>query len=402
MRLTDAAIRRAAPRAKPYQLTDGDGLYLLVQPNGRRWWRFAYRFGGKANILSLGVYPDVPLTLARERRATARQQVAAGINPSKARQAAKRAPVTGSSFDALAAEWLAQQQPGWAASTHGKATYHLGLLTPTIGARPVASIEPPDLLAALLAIQDRGHVETAHNVKQRAGQVFRYAIATGRASRDPSADLRGALMPITREHRAALTEPAAIGGLLRAIAGYHGSRVVASALRLLALTFVRPVELRLACWSEVALDGDAPLWTLPLERMKERLPHLVPLSRQAVRAIRELHRHTGPRDDEPATEALLFPSRVGRRQPISENTLNQALRRLGYGAHEMTAHGFRATASTRLHEMGWDSEVIERQLAHRDPNAVRAVYNRASRLEERRTLMQVWADYLDRLETSGR
>lgn len=397
MLLTDAAIRRAKPKAKPYQLTDGDGLFLLVQPSGRCLWRFAYRFGGKPNLLSFGKYPDVPLTLARERRATARQQVAAGIDPSKARKAAKRAPLGSTTFRSLAAEFVEQQRDTWAASTCEKAVYHLSLASEVLGDRPVNAIEPPDLLAMLRPIERRGHIETAHSVKQRAGQVFRYAIATGRATRDPTSDLRGALKPIPRTNRAALTAPADVGGLIRAIRGYHGSRVVALALQLLPLVFLRPVELRWARWDEFELDGPEPVWRIPADRMKERLPHLVPLSRQAVTLLRQLRAITGPRPDHEGESPLLFPGRLRHRTPISENTLNNALRRLGYGSDEQSSHGFRTTASTRLHEMGWPSEVIERQLAHQDPNQVRAVYNQAQHLGQRRTMMQTWADYLDQL-----
>lgn len=398
MLLTDAAIRRAKPKDKPYQLTDGEGLYLLVQPSGACHWRFAYRFAGKPNLLSFGKYPDVPLTLARERRTTARQQVAAGVDPAALRKAAKRRTTSGTTFALLAAEFVAQQADTWAPATTEKATYHLALASRILGEREVASIEPPELLAVLRDIERRGHIETAHSVKQRAGQVFRYAIATGRATRDPSADLRGALKPIPRTHRAALTAPADVGRLMRAIRAYDGSRIVAAALQLLPLVFVRPVELRLAEWSEFDLDGAEPIWRIPADRMKEREPHLVPLSRQALAVLREAHRVSGPRLEDGGAPALVFPSRLGRRTPISENTLNNALRRLGFGAHEMTAHGFRTMASTRLHEAGWNTEIIERQLAHQDPNAVRAVYNRAQHLEQRRTMMQSWADYLDQLQ----
>lgn len=396
--LNDTLIRKTKPGPKSIRLSDGEGLYLLIQPQGGRWWRFDYYYDGKRKGLSFGTYPDVSLAAARERRTEARRQVAEGLDPSQLRRAARRRPDAATTFDAVAAEWLHNQAETWAPSTLEKATYHLSLASPWFGARPIRAIEPPDLLALLRDIEGRGHTETAHNVKQRAGQVFRYAIATGRATRDPSNDLRGALKPITRTHRAALTAPADIAGLLRAIRGYHGSRVVAAALQLLPLVFVRPVELRLATWHEFTLDGPEPLWRIPADRMKERDPHLVPLSRQAVRQLRALHRFTGPDEDQDAADALVFPSRMGRRVPISENTLNGALRRLGYGAQDMTAHGFRTLASTRLHELGWNTDVIERQLAHRDPNTVRAVYNRAQHLEERRQMMQAWADYLEQLE----
>lgn len=402
MPLTDAQIRRTKATVKAVRLYDGDGMYLVVQPQGGRSWRFDYRFQGTRKGISLGTYPEVSLALARERRTEARRLVAEGLDPSQVRQAAKRGPVASHTFDAVAAEWLAKQATKWATSTTEKATYHLSLPSPWIGRRPIGSIEPPELLDVLRDIESRGHIETAHNVKQRVGQVFRYAIATGRATRDPSGDLRGALTPISRQHRAALTAPDDIRTLLRAIAGYHGSRVVHVALQMLPLVFVRPGELRLARWSEFTLNPGGGLWRIPAERMKHREPHLVPLSRQVVRLLSDLHRFTGPREGERPENTLVFPSRVGRRTPISENTLNGALRRLGFGSRDMSAHGFRTLASTRLHEMGWNTDVIERQLAHRDPNTIRAVYNRAQHLEERRTMMQAWADHLAELESADK
>ena len=289
----------------------------------------------------------------------------------------------------VAREWLDKHRAKFARATVAKIEWLFeGYLFPQLGARPMAEIEPPELLAALQRIEQRGRHETAHRTKQIAGQVFRFGIATGRAVRDPSADLKGALSPVVTTHHAAVTTPAAIGALLRAIEDFRGSFPVWQALRLAPLVFVRPGELRKAEWTEIELD--AGLWRIPAERMKTRKAHLVPLARQAVTLLRELHPLTG-------RGKYVFPSIRTQTRPMSDNTLNAALRRLGYGQDEMTAHGFRALASTRLNEMGYRPDVIERQLAHVEKDQVRSAYNRAEHLSERRTMMQEWADYLDGL-----
>ncbi|MBX5461807.1 MAG: integrase arm-type DNA-binding domain-containing protein [Steroidobacteraceae bacterium] len=392
MPLTEAAIRAARPHEKPYKLFDGGGLYLLVTPEGGRWWRLKYRYGGKERGLSLGVYPAVSLRTARERRDEARRLLASGVDPSAHRKAERASRAE--TFEALAREWLALQQPTLAPATYAKARWLLeAFLLPKLGDRPIHEITPPELLGVLRGIESGGIHETAHRAKQLAGRIFRYAIATGRAERDPAADLRGALAPIAARNHAAITEPAKVGALLRVIDGYVGQPATMYALRLAPLVFVRPGELRAAEWRE--FDLEAAEWRIPAERMKMREAHLVPLSRQAVAILKELHAFTG-------TGRYLFPSLRTPARPISENTLNAALRRLGYAKDEMTAHGFRAMASTLLNERGFPPDVIELQLAHAERNRVRAAYNRAERLDERRQMMQAWADYLDSLRSGAR
>ena len=389
--LTDAKVRKLKPKATPYKLSDRDGLYLLVQPTGARWWRWDYRFNGVRKTLSLGVFPNVGLGAAREKLSDERKRLAAGVDPSLARRVErqKREAETRDTFEALALEWLGKHKAKLATATVDKITWLFeGYLFPQIGSRPIASIEPPELLAALRKIETRGRIETAHRTKQIAGQVFRYAIATGKATRDPSADLAGALQPVVTANHAAVTDPAAIGALLRAIEGFRGSFPVWQALRLAPLVFTRPGELRKAEWTEI--DLESATWRIPAVRMKTRQPHIVPLSTQAIEILRELWPLTG-------RGRFVFPSIRSGERPMSDNTLNASLRRLGYGNKDMTAHGFRVMASTRLNELGWRPDLIERQLAHVEKNAVRRVYNRAMYLEERRQMMQAWADHLDAL-----
>lgn len=390
-KLTVVAIK-AAP---PGKLFDGGGLYLDVRKNGSRYWRMKYRYAGRERLLSFGVYPEVSLSEARRRRDAARAEVRDGLDPAglkRARKVAARASVA-NSFEAIAREWLATQKRKLAASTFTKSEWMLiDNVVPWLGSRPIAEIEAPELLSVLRRIEERGAYETAHRTKEKCGQVFRYAIATGKAKRDPSADLRGALIPITRSSRAAVTDPAKIGGLLHVIDGYTGQFATRCALRLAPLLFVRPGELRRAEWAEFDLDG--ALWRLPAGKMKMGEEHLVPLSRQAVAILRELEPLTG-------RGRYLFPSLRSPNEPMSENTVNAALRRLGYDKDTMTGHGFRAMASTQLNEMGWAPDVIERQLAHAERNKVRAAYNRAQYLAERRKMMQAWADYLDALRADA-
>lgn len=384
--LSDARIRRTKAGATPVRLSDGDGLFLLAQPSGSALWRFDYILQGRRSTLSFGAYPEVSLALARQRRAEVRAKVAAGIDPSRERREAREAAVQAMTFAEVADEWLERQKHVLAAVTFEKATWMLkSLVNPWLGKRPIAEIEPPELLSVLRRIESRGKHETAHRTKQRCGQVFRYAIATGRAQRDPSADLRDALTPVRSQHRAAVTHPEQVGELLNAIDGYHGSFVVRAALQLAPLVFVRPGELRKAEWSEI--DLDAAEWRIPAERMKMREAHIVPLSTQAVAILQELR---------PLTEhsRYVFPSIRTITRPMSDGTINAALRRLGYDSDQHVGHGFRAMASTLLNEMGWAPDVIERQLAHAPRNKVRAAYNRAQHLAERRKMMQVWADFL--------
>ncbi|MGP0056492.1 MAG: tyrosine-type recombinase/integrase, partial [Steroidobacteraceae bacterium] len=388
MPLSETAIRQAKSASKPIKMFDGRGLFLLIKRNGARGWRFKYRIDGREKLLSFGVYPDVPLKLARDRREAARQQLAAGIDPGTKRKAEKVAQ--GDTLEAIACEWLALQEPKLAPATFAKATWTLEtLIFPGLGKRPIAKISAPDLLTVLRRIEIRGTYETAHRAKQRCGQVFRYAIATGRATHDITADLRGALAPVVTTNHAAITDPARVGELLRAIDGYRGSLVTSYALKLAPLTFVRPGELRHATWSEFDLDHAE--WRIPAERMKMREQHIVPLSWQAVETLRELQSIS-------CRSSFVFPALGNVRRPMSENTVNAALRRLGYAHDEMTGHGFRSMASTLLNEQGWHPDLIELQLAHAERNQVRAAYNRAQRLVERRKMMQAWADYLDQLK----
>lgn len=396
MALTDTAIRKAKPTDKPLKLSDGAGLYLLLNPNGSRWWRFDYRYGGKRKTLSMGTYPDTGLADARARRDEARKLLAAGVDPGEQRKAVKLAGAerAANSFAVIAEEWLAKQAGRMAPATLAKARWTLDdLVLPWIGDRPIAEIDPPEVLRLLQRIEERGAHETAHRTKQRCGQVFRYAIATHRATRDPTADLRGALTPAKVTHRAAVTDPAKVGELLRAIDGYTGSFVVRSALKLAPLVFARPGELRQAEWSEIDLDG--ALWRIPAGKMKMREEHTIPLPSQAIAVLRELQPLTG-------NGQYVFPSERSRQRPMSDGTINAALRRLGFDKDTMTGHGFRAMASTRLNEMGWSPDVIERQLAHAERNKVRAAYNRAQYLDERKQMMQSWADYLDGLRAGGK
>jgi integrase len=395
MALTDTAIRKAKPADKPQKLTDGAGLYLLLNPNGSRWWRFDYRFDGKRKTLSMGTYPETSLAGAREKRDLARGQLQSGIDPGTHRKATKAAGEerAANSFSVIAEEWLAKQQ-NMAPATLEKARWTFGsLVNPWIGHRPISEIDAPEMLKLLQRIEERGAHETAHRTKQRCGQIFRYAIATGRARHDPTADLKGALTPAKVKHRAAITDSAKMGELLRAIDGYTGSFVVRSALKLAPLLFVRPGELRQAEWTE--FDLDAGQWRIPALKMKMREEHIVPLPDQAVAVLRELHPLTG-------RGQYIFPGERSRQRPMSDAAVNAALRRMGFDKDTMTGHGFRAMASTRLNEMGWPADVIERQLAHAERNKVRAAYNRAQYLAERKKMMQVWANYLDTLKIGSK
>lgn len=391
--LTDLGIQRAKPREKAYKLKDDRGLYLLVTPAGGRLWRLRFSIDGRESMVSLGSYPDVSLKDAREKRDEARRLIGKGINPAVHRKAQRGARAD--TFGALAAEWLETRKAKLSASTFQKAQWMLvDLLGPYIGKQPIKSLGPPEVLEALRRIEARGRIETAHRTKQRASQVFRYAIATRRAERDPTADLRGALAPVVTKNRAAITDPVRIGELLRALDGYRGQPGTEIALKLIPYLFVRPGELRYAKWEEFQLEGKEPVWRIPAERTKMREEHLVPLSKQAVALLEELHPITGPK-------AYLFPSLRTASRPISENTINAALRRLGYSKDEMTGHGFRAMASTSLNELGFPPDVIELQLAHAERNKVRAAYNRAQRLTERRKMMSAWSDYLDKLRAGA-
>lgn len=396
MALSDTAIRKIKPLDKAFKLTDEKGLFLLVHPNGSKYWRQKYRFDGKEKQLALGVYPDVSLKDARERRDEARKLLANGVDPGAARKAKKAAGENNAanSFEVIAREWFAKFSAKWVPSHADKILRRFERdLFPWLGTRPIADIKAPELLQALRKIEARGSLDTAHRALQNCGQVFRYAIATGRAERDPSPDLKGALPPAVETHLAAMTDPKDVAALLRAIDDYKGFYVTRYALRLAPLTFVRPGELRKAEWSE--MDLDAAEWNIPAERMKLRLPHLVPLSTQAVTLLRELHAYTG-------NSRYVFPGARSNGRPMSDNAILAALRRMGFAKDEMSGHGFRAMARTILDEvLGVRPDFIEHQLAHavRDPNG--RAYNRTAHLAERRKMMQQWADYLDKLKAGA-
>ena len=391
MPLTNTAVRNAKPKAKPYKVADERGMYLEIMPNGSKYWRMKYRHSGKEKRLALGVYPDVALADARDKRDQARKQLASGIDPGVAKQTEKRTAraETQDSFEALAREWFAKYSPSWAATHSNKIIRRLERdIFPWMGKQPIAQISAQDLLAVLRRIESRGAIETAHRAHQNCGQVFRYAVATGRAERDPSGDLRGALSLSKKRHHASITDAKEIGPLMRALEGYQGSFVTKCALRMAPRVFVRPGELRKAEWQEFDLENAE--WRIPAEKMKKRVPHIGPLSTQAVATLRELHALTGE-------GKYVFPSTRSSSRPMSENTVNGALRRLGYTKDELTGHGFRSMASTLLNEQGWHRDAIERQLAHAEHDSVRAAYNYAEHLPERRKMMQHWADYLDAL-----
>jgi integrase len=383
--LTEGRIRSAKPKSGPYKLRDGGGLFLLITPTNARLWRLRYKVRGRESMLGLGSYPATSLKAARAKRTELRADLESGKNPSAGRRAERAS--SANTFETIAREWLAKQS--FAPATLEKARWTFeDLLFPFIGSRPIAALTSPELLEVFRRIERRGKLETAHRTKQRVGQVVRYAIATGRAVRDPTGDLRGALAPIKVTNRAAITDPREVGQLLRAIDGYAGHPVVEAALKLAPLVFVRPGELRGAEWGEI--DVAKAEWRIAAHRMKMREQHFVPRSRQAVAVLRELEPITG-------RARYAFPSPRSSERPLSENALTAALRRMGYTGEQMTWHGFRAMASTLLNERGFAPDVIELQLAHRERNEVRAAYNRAQRLDERRAMMQRWADYLDEL-----
>ncbi len=395
MNLTVAKVRNAKPRAKPYKLYDGKGLYLHVMPTGSKLWKLKYTLAKRENCLSFGPYPDTSLAVARRKRTIARQMLADGIDPSKAKKAKREADLTqGVTFESIAKEWVDDRLSNWAPSHSSKVIRRLERdIYPRLGNRPIREIGARELLLALRKIVDRGAIETAHRTKQACGQVFRYAVATGRADRDISQDLRGALPPPTRRHLASITDPLEIGGLLRAIDSFSGYDVTKLALQLAPFVFVRPGELRGAEWHEI--DLEASVWRISAHRMKTRKVHLVPLSTQSQRILREAYDLTGH-------GRLVFPSIRTHDRSISENTLTGALRRLGYTSEEMTTHGFRSMASTLLNELGWNRDAIERQLAHAERDAVRAAYNYAEHLPLRRKMMQSWGDYLDGLKNHAK
>jgi len=405
MALTDIKARNAKPKEKQYKLTDAGGLYLLVMPNGSKYWRFDYRHEGKRKTLALGVYPEIPLrgyfmedgnpeswiNGARDLLENARRTLAQGIDPGQQKKAQRRCNTAENSFETVAREWYEKFLPTW---TPGHAATIISRLErdvfPWLGPCPVHEITAPEVLRVLRRVESRGALESAHRIKTVCGQVFRYAVATGRADRDPAtADLKGALPAATVKHQAAITEPGKFADLLKAIDCYEGGLVVRCALQFQALTFVRPGELRNAQWSEIDLEAEQ--WNIPGEKMKLKQPHIVPLSAQALHILKELEPLTG-------RGPYVFPNERTLARPMSNNAVLVALRTMGYSKEQMSGHGFRAAARTMLDEVLQQRvDLIEHQLAHavRDPNG--RAYNRTAHLEARRVMMQLWADYLDGL-----
>lgn len=393
MALSDVKCRNARPASKLVKLSDAGGLQLWIQPTGSRLWRLAYRFGGKQKLLALGSYPLISLAEAREARDTAKRLLLRGIDPAQERKLQK-ADSAKDTFRSIAEEYVDNlKKEGRADRTITKVKWLLDFAYPAFGDNSVREIDSATILAALRSVEVRGRYESARRLRSTIGSVFRYAIATARAEADPTILLRGALISPIVTSRAAITDPKALGGLLRAIHAFDGQAITRAALKLMALLFPRPGELRAAGWDE--FDFESSVWTIPEGRMKMRRPHRVPLSKQALSVLTSLREISGG-------GLLLFPSVRSGSRPISDNTLNAALRRMGYGKEEATAHGFRATASTLLNESGkWHPDAVERQLAHIESNNVRRAYARAEHWEERVKMMQWWADYLEKIENAG-
>ncbi|KGC04054.1 tyrosine-type recombinase/integrase [Burkholderia cepacia] len=395
MPLTDIQVRNAKAIAAPYKLTDGNGMFLLVQPNGAKYWRLSYRFLGKQKTLALGVYPAVTLATARKKRDEAREQIAAGIDPGEAKKEARRAAeiAAANSFEAVAREWFDSQRPGWSDGYAEKVLNSLEVdVFPKIGPRPIAEIDSPQMLSIVREVEARGVRETAKRILQRSRAVFQYGIMTGRCSRNPAADIdaQTVLKKGPGVQHMARVKATEIPQLMRDIDAYQGDLVTRLALRLMALTFVRTTEMIRAEWSE--FDEAAAEWRVPPERMKMRDPHIVPLSRQALDVLAQLRALNGQ-------HRFVFYSVQGRSH-ISNNTMLYALYRMGYKSR-MTGHGFRGLAATALRELGFGRDVVERQMAHAERNQVTAAYVHAEYLPERRRMMQVWGDHLDRLKTGA-
>lgn len=392
MPLTDKAVKNAKAGDKPVKLFDGGGMFLLVTPAGQRYWRLKYRVNGKEKLLALGVYPDVSLAVARKKRDEAREKLAAGIDPNEAKREVKRTAriAAASSFEAVAREWFDNQRVGWTETYAEKVIHSLEIdAFPKIGSRPISSIEAPEMLEIIRAIEARGVRETAKRLLQRSRAVFQYAIMTGRCTRNPSADIDAETIlkkGLGVQHMARV-KPLEIPQLMRDIAAYPGEPVTRLALELMALTFVRTKEMIRAQWAE--FDEAAAEWRVPPERMKMRDPHIVPLSRQSLVVLEQLRQINGDRPH-------VFYSVHGR-APISNNTMLFALYRMGYKSR-MTGHGFRGLAATMLRELGYSRDVVDRQLAHAERNQVTAAYAHAEYLPERRRMMQHWADHLDKLK----
>lgn len=391
MALTDVSVKSVKPKDKAFKLFDGGGLYLEVTPQGGKRWRLKYRYLRKEKLLSLGVYPDVPLKEARDRRDDLRKMLANGIDPSAHRKAAKVAKLeeSANSFEAIGREWHSKYSHMWVRSHSNRILRRLERdIFPWLGTQPISNIKPRDLLVCIRRIEGRGALETAHRALQNCGQIFRYAVATGRAERDPTTDLKGALPPSKGQHFAALTEPSKVGELMRAIDTFQGTFVCKAALKLAPLVFVRPGELRKAKWSDIDLKAKEWRYLVP----KTQTQHIVPLSIQAIEILEELFPLTGGGE-------FVFPSARSNSRPMSDNAILGALRRMGFGKEEMSGHGFRAMARTILDEvLEFPPHLIEHQLAHavKDPNG--RAYNRTAHLPQRRKMMQAWADYLEGLK----
>lgn len=394
--LSDVEIRALKPASKPYKRGDAKGLFLLVQPTGSLIWRFKYRFYGVERNLSFGHYPETTLKRAREKRDEARARIADGIDPvaDKREKALKASIAAATTFSVVADEFIEKMAiEGRAPATVKKARWFRDALHGSIGRRPITEITPHEILDVLKRVERRGHHETAQRMRAFVGRVFRYAIATLRTDRNPADVLRGALVVPRVRHHSAILEPVKVGELLRAIDGYSGRPETRIALQLLPHVFLRPGELRKAEWSEI--DFEAAVWRISAERMKMKQPHVVPLSTQSIEMLKQLRRIGNP-------GSFLFPAFHTTLRPMCENTLNVSLRRMGYAKDEMTSHGFRAVASTLLNESGhWHPDAIERALAHRDRDHVRAAYHRGTHWAERVRMAQWWSDYLDDLSRGG-
>lgn len=396
MSLTDFAIKNAKARAKSYKLGDSGGLYLQVEPSGSKLWRLKYRLEGREKKLAIGTYPEIQLAMARKRRDEARAQLALGQDPAREKMLAKYRAIASAqdTFAKVAKEFIDKRRlEGMSEGTAEKSEYYISRLGVALTRLPIEKITTIEVLVALRKIEAKRNYETARRVLQLAARVFRYGVATARLTADPTRDLRGALITPQPQHYGAIIEPKRVGQLLRAIDGYEGQELTKLALRLSPHVFVRPGELRHAEWSEV--DLEEAIWTIPIEKMKMRRPHYVPLSRQSIEILREISAITGP-------SGFVFPSIRTHTRPMSENTVNAGLRRLGFSGNEMTAHGFRALASTLLNESRkWSADAIERALAHGDTNRVRAAYHRGSHWDERVEMAQWWSDHLDVLRDGG-
>lgn len=395
--LTDLQISKSKPREKQYKKHDGGGLFLIITPAGGKWWRFKYRYNDKEKTLSLGTYPEIPLSDARKLREEARANVAKGIDPSELRKATKAAQAESSanSLEIVAREWISKKSNNWSPANTEIVTRLLTVnVFPWIGKKPIAEVKASDLLNVLRRMESRGILDSAHRTRAICGQIFRYAIATDRAERDVAADLRGAIASPKKKHLASITDPKEVAALLRAIDSLTGTFIVKCAMRLAPLVFVRPGELRQAEWSEI--DFEAAEWNIPKEKMKTKQPHLVPLSTQAIAILKEIQPLTG-------SAQYVFHSTKSTKKPMSDMAMTSAIRRMGYAQGEMTPHGFRAMARTILDEvLQVRTDFIEHQLAHavKDPNGT--AYNRTKHLPQRREMMQQWADYLDELKAGAK